>query len=74
MLSMYGRTFMGAVDKPENRDLEDLKPREIATLLPIVVMIFVIGFFPGFFINKMENSIKKNVLDHRDRIFSSEVK
>jgi len=64
MLSMYGRVFMGPADKPENKELKDLNKRELVSVLPIVVLIFVIGFFPGFFLRKIETSIQKNVIDH----------
>jgi NADH-quinone oxidoreductase subunit M len=63
MLSMYGRTFMGEVDKEENKELKDLNKREVACLLPLVILIFVIGLFPKLFIDKMETSIQKNVID-----------
>ncbi|MHC4941463.1 MAG: complex I subunit 4 family protein [Planctomycetota bacterium] len=68
MLSMYGRVFMHKVDKDENKELEDLNKREIAILLPIVIMIFAIGFFPKLFLDKFETSIEKNVLDHTNKI------
>ena len=71
MLSMYGRIFLGPAEKSENKDLPDMTGREWILLLPITVLLFVIGFFPGLFLGKMETSIQKNVIEHRDRIYST---
>ncbi len=68
MLSMVGRTLMGPVVHDENKDLDDLNRREVWCLLPLVVMIFVIGFFPGLFLDKTEASVQKNVLEYSERI------
>jgi len=72
MLSMVRRTLMGPAENPENKDLKDLDKRELCCLVPIVILIFVIGFFPGVFLDKSENSMKKNVLEYRDRIHISQ--
>ncbi len=70
MLSMYQRCFLGKVDKSENEKIKDINGREAAMLLPIIVLIFVIGFFPSLFLDKMKTSIEKNVLVSRDKIYS----
>ncbi|RLB66674.1 MAG: Fe-S-binding domain-containing protein, partial [Deltaproteobacteria bacterium] len=44
------------LDKEENKVLKDLNAREIVTLLPLAILVFVMGFFPGYFINKMDAS------------------
>jgi NADH-quinone oxidoreductase subunit M len=72
MLSMVRRTVMGPPENEANKDLKDLNKREVCCLLPIIVLIFVIGFFPGLFLDKTENSVKKNVLEYRDRIHISQ--
>jgi len=68
MLSMIRRTLMGATNKPENKEMKDLNKREVFCLLPIVVMIFVIGFFPGLFLDKTKVSVEQNVLKYKDAI------
>lgn len=70
MLSMYGKVFMNEVDKEENKDLKDLNRREVISLVPILVMIFVIGFFPKLFLGKIETSIEKNVLNYQTKTVS----
>jgi NADH-quinone oxidoreductase subunit M len=57
MLWMYQRVMFGPVDKEENKNIPDLNLREIATMLPIAVLIFVMGIFPGYFMRKMDASV-----------------
>jgi NADH-quinone oxidoreductase subunit M len=57
MLWMYQQVMFGPVDKDENRNIPDLNLREIATMLPIAVLVFVMGIFPGFFMRKMDASV-----------------
>jgi len=57
MLTMFRRVMHGPLDKPANEELEDLSAREIAVLVPIVVLIFLIGVFPNLFFDKMGSSV-----------------
>ena len=57
MLWMYQQVMFGPVDKDENRNIPDMNLREIATMLPIAVLVFVMGIFPGFFMRKMDASV-----------------
>ncbi len=50
MLGMCKKVIFGKVTKPENAGLSDLNAREVITLAPIVVLIFWIGLYPGYFI------------------------
>ncbi len=45
ILLMYQRTMTGPT-RDEVADMKDLKPREIASLAPLVLLIVVLGFFP----------------------------
>jgi NADH-quinone oxidoreductase subunit M len=57
MLTMFRRVMHGPLDKPANRELKDLSAREIAVLVPIVILIFLIGIFPNLFFDKMGASV-----------------
>ncbi|MGA9115456.1 MAG: proton-conducting transporter membrane subunit, partial [Bacteroidota bacterium] len=58
LLWSYQRIFFGTVDRPENRDLRDLSRREWAVLLPVVLLIVWIGFYPSTFLVKSEASTR----------------
>ena len=61
MLWLYQRTMFGEVENPKNLKLTDLNGREIATLVPIIIMCFWIGLYPAPFLNSMKASVE-NVL------------
>jgi NADH-quinone oxidoreductase subunit M len=46
LLWLYQRVFFGKVTNPKNEKLVDLTPRELATLVPLVVLAFAIGVYP----------------------------
>jgi NADH-quinone oxidoreductase subunit M len=60
MLWLYQRVFFGPVREPEvehdgdsEAPVQDLSGREIASLVPLVVLIFWIGLQPSFFLDRM---------------------
>jgi NADH-quinone oxidoreductase subunit M len=57
MLTMFRRVMHGPLDKPTNQELQDLTIREIAVLVPIAVLIFLIGVLPNLFFDKMGASV-----------------
>jgi len=59
MLWMFQRVMFGELNNPKNQKLEDLNAREIALMLPLLVMIFVMGVYPTPFIEKMDPAIQK---------------
>jgi NADH-quinone oxidoreductase subunit M len=54
MLWMYQRVMYGEVTHAENRQLSDLSGREIALLVPVVLLIVWIGVYPRTFLHPME--------------------
>ncbi len=46
----------GPLNKAENMAVRDLSVREIVTLVPIVLLFFVIGLFPNLFFDKINPS------------------
>jgi NADH-quinone oxidoreductase subunit M len=61
MLWLYQRTMFGKLDKPENQSLVDLNFREVATLVPLVVLCFWIGLYPKPVFDVMERPVDKLV-------------
>lgn len=61
ILLMFQKMFLGPVTKEENRNLKDLNWREIATLLPLLVLIFWIGLYPKPFFMLMAPAVDKLV-------------
>jgi NADH-quinone oxidoreductase subunit M len=57
LLWMVQRVAFGAITRPENQHLSDLNLREMATLIPLVVLVFWIGFFPEPFLSVMHASV-----------------
>ena len=51
MLDMYRRAFLGPVTAPAVAEAVDLLPRELAMALGLALVIFAVGFFPGFFLD-----------------------
>ena len=56
MLWMYQRVMYGEITHEENRHLSDLSYREIALLVPVVLMIVWIGVYPNTFLRPMDAS------------------
>jgi NADH-quinone oxidoreductase subunit M len=57
MLWMYQRVVFGEVTHEENRRLVDLDARELATLVPILLLIVWIGVYPKPFTAVTEQSV-----------------
>jgi NADH-quinone oxidoreductase subunit M len=54
MLWMYQRVMYGELTHEANRRLPDMSGREVALMIPIVVLMFWIGFYPNTFLRKMD--------------------
>jgi NADH-quinone oxidoreductase subunit M len=58
LLWSYQRVFFGKLENPANEKLMDLSAREIAVLVPVLVFIVWIGFYPATFLDKSAASSK----------------
>ncbi|HWO10234.1 MAG TPA: NADH-quinone oxidoreductase subunit M, partial [Polyangiaceae bacterium] len=57
MLSVVQKVFFGPLDNPKNEKLSDLNTRETVALAPLVVLVFVLGLFPGLLLDRMHDSV-----------------
>jgi NADH-quinone oxidoreductase subunit M len=58
MLWMYQRVVFGEARHPEVRTLTDLSPREVGTLVPILILIVWIGVYPKPFTAVTEATVQ----------------
>ncbi|MFN0246218.1 MAG: NuoM family protein [Kofleriaceae bacterium] len=68
LLYMFQKVFFGKLDKAKNGGLKDLNGRELATFIPLVILIFVLGLFPRPILAVMEPSTQKFLRDFRSRV------
>jgi NADH-quinone oxidoreductase subunit M len=57
MLPMVQRMLFNEPDKPENRNLPDLSPRELTVLMPLVVVMLWMGVYPKPFLERTEQTV-----------------
>jgi len=58
MLPMVQKIFFNALDKPENREMQDLSRREMAILAPLCALMIWIGWNPTPLLERMEPSVR----------------
>jgi NADH-quinone oxidoreductase subunit M len=58
MLPMVQTVFFNKLEKEENREMEDLTPREMAVLAPLLALMIVIGWNPTPVLERMEPSVR----------------
>jgi NADH-quinone oxidoreductase subunit M len=61
MLWMFQRVYLGRVTNHENETLQDLQPREWATVVPLCAMAIFMGVAPTLFTKPMEPAVTKVV-------------
>lgn len=68
MLWMFQRVMFGKITRPENEKLKDLNRREIAILVPMVIMILLMGIYPKLFFSKMDVTVETFLKDVKAKI------
>lgn len=67
MLWMYQRMMYGEITHEENRLLADLSRREIAILVPVLLVMFWIGIYPNAMLSTMESASAQLLVQMRTR-------
>jgi NADH-quinone oxidoreductase subunit M len=57
MMWTYERVMFGPITHKVNETIRDLSSREIATMVPLMALMVVMGLFPRFIISRIEPSI-----------------
>ncbi len=57
LLWLYRRVMHGPFKDPQDTRLHDLDRRELAVLIPIIVLMVFMGLFPGAILRKMDASV-----------------
>jgi NADH-quinone oxidoreductase subunit M len=71
MLHAVLKMFWGPLDNDENKELADVGGRELIALGPLVVLVFVLGFFPGVFLEKMNPSVQAFLAQYQTKLLES---
>lgn len=61
MLVMYKKSFFGPLTNEKNKNLEDVKGRELAALLPLVVLVVILGVYPKPILKPVDKSVSQLV-------------
>ena len=71
LLWMFQRVMQGPIKNEKIYSFTDINKREIAYLVPIVIMMFWMGIFPRPFLKRMDHSVTDllNKVNRKERIF-----
>jgi NADH-quinone oxidoreductase subunit M len=58
MLPMVQKVFFNDLDKPENRSVPDLSPREMVIMGPLVALMVLVGVYPTPILERMEPGVQ----------------
>jgi NADH-quinone oxidoreductase subunit M len=68
MLMVVQKLFFGPITHEENRHLPDLSARELVSLAPLAMMVFVIGLFPNIFLSQIKGAAARVADDFGSRV------
>ena len=57
MLVLYKKTFFGPVTNEKNKNLEDVKGRELVALIPLVALVVILGVYPKPILGPVDKSV-----------------
>ncbi len=71
LLWMFQRVMQGPIKNEKILSFKDVNKREIAYLVPIIIMMFWMGIYPKPFLRKMDTSVTHllNKVRYKERVF-----
>jgi len=58
MLWAYERVWFGPITKTINETLPDLSVREVSVMVPLIALMFLLGFYPNLLLSRIEPSVE----------------
>ena len=71
MLMVVQKMFFGPISRKENRRLLDMNARELVSVAPLAMMVFVIGLFPNVFLTQIKGAAERVQNDFEARLESN---
>ena len=68
MLMVVQKMFFGPITHKENKRLPDVTARELVSLAPLAMLIFVVGLFPNIFLSQIKGAAERVASDFEARI------
>ncbi len=74
MLRLYKISFFGPITNEKNRNLPDLNRRELAALVPLVLIVVWLGIYPKPILEPIDKSVKNMITLMEAKAFLPETK
>jgi len=74
MLAAYKKIFFGEVTNEKNKNLPDLKKRELVALVPLAIITVWLGIYPKPILEPINNSVESIVQLMHDKSITQEAK
>ncbi|MEN2494588.1 MAG: NADH-quinone oxidoreductase subunit M [Hyphomicrobiaceae bacterium hypho_1] len=72
-LSLYRRMILGELDKPKLMSICDMNTREIAIMLPLIILTIIFGFYPSPILDVTSVSVENLVSNYEAAIQTTSV-
>ncbi len=74
MLRLYKESFFGPVKHKVNENLKDLDGKELAALIPLVMLVVYLGIYPKPVLGPIDNSVKAMIVNMYKKSVAPETK
>ena len=72
LLWMFQRVMFHEITNPEIENLKDMDLREIVTVLPLILLMFFIGFYPMPFLDRIDPTVIHfvHMINHHKAVYN----